>query len=318
MRRAQGPDGALSASRAAYVGGCIATSNALAGKQYGIPVRGTHAHSWVTAFPDESAAFAAYAAVMPHHVVLLVDTYDTLTGIKHAIEVGKQLRQNNSDLYGIRLDSGDMGALSIQARQLLDAAGFSQTQIMASNSLDEYAIQKLKTEGAAISLWGVGTNLVTANDYPALDGVYKLSALCDEQGQWQYKLKISEDPIKASNPGIHQVRRYYWQGKAFIDVLYDIDIQIPEFPAVVLFDAAQTEITLTQYDHFIDLLVPVFRQGKCVNPPETIHQLRERALQNVTTFYQQQGDTPYPIALEKKLYDKKQQLVSAARTRNSA
>ncbi|HVY54120.1 MAG TPA: nicotinate phosphoribosyltransferase, partial [Gammaproteobacteria bacterium] len=226
MRRAQGPDGALSASRAAYVGGCIATSNALAGKRFGIPVRGTHAHSWVTAFSHEREAFEAYAKVMPHHIVLLVDTYDTIKGVKHAIEVGKKLREQGGDLYGIRLDSGDMSKLSIIARQLLDDAGFTETQIMASNSLDEYVIERFKAQGAKISVWGVGTNLVTANDCSALDGVYKLSALRDENGNWQYKLKISEDPIKVSNPGIHQVRRFYSKGKAIIDVLYDLELNI--------------------------------------------------------------------------------------------
>src|SRR5579872_2098236 len=143
LRRAQGPDGALSASRASYIGGCAATSKILAGKLYDIPVRGTHAHSWVTAFADELSAFSAYAEVMPHNCVLLVDTYDTIAGVRHAIEIGKRLRERGAELLGVRLDSGDMAALSIQARQLLDEAGFQQTQIIASNSLDEYAIQQM-------------------------------------------------------------------------------------------------------------------------------------------------------------------------------
>lgn len=316
MRRAQGPDGALSASRAAYIGGCTATSNALAGKLYDLPVRGTHAHSWVTVFPDELHAFEAYSDVMPHSVVLLVDTYDSLQGVRHAIEIGKKLRDKNSKLYGIRLDSGDMGALSIQARILLDEAGFTETQIMASNSLDEYAIQKLKTQGAKISVWGVGTNLVTAYDHPALDGVYKLSSLRDEKGEWEYKLKISEDPIKVSNPGIHQVRRYYLQDRALMDVIYDLALGIPDVPQVVLFDKQQTLVELEEYDRFVDLLLPVFRQGQLVRPLESIHALRERAIKNVADFLKDQEGAIYPVGIEKNLYDKKQALMNEMRTRN--
>jgi len=316
MRRAQGPDGALSASRAAYVGGCTATSNALAGKHYDLPVRGTHAHSWVTAFPDELSAFEAYADVMPHSVILLVDTYDTLRGVAHAIEIGKKLRAKNSSLYGIRLDSGDMGALSIQARAMLDAEGFQDTQIMASNSLDEYAIARLKSQGAKISVWGVGTHLVTANDCSALDGVYKLSLLRDEQGQWQYKLKVSDDPIKVSNPGMHQVRRFYSGGQPVIDVLYDLALGIPEAPQVILFHPEHTEMTVADYDRYEDLLLPVFLHGQRVRPPESIHALRERAMQNVAAFLEGREDKTYPVALEKNLYEKKQALVAQARRRN--
>lgn len=209
MRRAQGPDGALSASRAAYIGGCAATSNVLAGKVYDIPVRGTHSHSWVTAFPDELAAFSAYAKVMPHNCVLLVDTFDTIQGVKNAIEVGKQLRLAGGELTGVRLDSGDMNALSQAARKLLDEADFKETKIIASNSLDEYVVKKMKADGAQVSIWGVGTHLVTSYDHPALDGVYKLSAIKDEQGHWLYKLKLSEQAVKVSNPGIYQVRRFF-------------------------------------------------------------------------------------------------------------
>jgi nicotinate phosphoribosyltransferase len=309
MRRAQGPDGSLSASRAAYIGGCDGTSNALAGKHYGIPVRGTHAHSWVTAFPDELSAFEAYAEVMPHHIVLLVDTYDTLMGVKNAIKIGKKLREKGGDLYGIRLDSGDMSALSIEARRLLDEAGFQETQIMASNSLDEYVIQNFKAKGAKISAWGVGTNLVTANDWPALDGVYKLSALCNGEGDWEYKLKISDDPIKVSNPGIHQVRRYYVKDRAVIDVLYDLELNIDEHPEVVLFDTALTHFKVKEYDRFEDLLIPIFKKGKRVQGDISIHQLRESAIKNVADFISQNGEKTYPVAIEKKLYDKKCQLV---------
>lgn len=311
LRRAQGPDGALSASRAAYIGGCTATSNTLAGKQYGIPVRGTHAHSWVTAFPDEMTAFSAYSEVMPHNCVLLVDTFDTITGVKHAIEIGKQLRLKQAELLGIRLDSGDMAALSIKARKLLDEAGFTKTRIIASNSLDEYVIQDMKQQGAKISTWGVGTNLMTAYDQPALDGVYKLSAIRDEQNKWVYKLKLSEQPVKISNPGIHQVRRFIKDGKSIMDVLYDQEIGITTSAEAISLDAPHTTQSIS-FDSFVDLLTPVFQQGKYVYPDTSIHQIRENAIKNVTQLVRQHANHTYPVKLEKGLHELKQRLVKEA------
>src|SRR6266478_6009201 len=185
LRRAQGPDGALSAARAAYIGGCAATSNALAGKLLGIPVRGTHAHSWVMLFDSEREAFDAYARAMPHNVVLLVDTYDTLQGVRNAIETGKWLRAQGRDLAGIRLDSGDLAWLSLEARKLLDAAGFTRTVIYASNELDEHLIASLKQQGAKIAAWGVGTRMITGAEDAALGGIYKLSAVRVRGGPWK-------------------------------------------------------------------------------------------------------------------------------------
>lgn len=309
MRRAQGPDGALSASRAAYIGGCTATSNVLAGKRYGIPVQGTHAHSWVTAFPDEMSAFLSYAKVMPHNCVLLVDTYDTLQGVKNAIEVGKQLRAQGAPLRGIRLDSGDMATLSQQARALLDAAGLNDTKIIASNSLDEYAIHTLKQQGASISVWGVGTHLTTAYDQPALDGVYKLSAIRDDRGEWEYKIKLSEQVVKVSNPGIYQVRRYYQQNQLVMDVMYDEEMGMPASLECVAFDEQSTHRVLGDVDRSIDLLVPVFRKGKKVYPEESIHVVRQRGLVNVSAFYDAFDVRDYPVTLEKNLFNLKQQLI---------
>lgn len=284
LRRAQGPDGALSASRAAFIGGCDATSNVLAGKLYGIPVRGTHAHSWVTVFADEIAAFEAYSEVMPYNCVLLVDTYDSIQGVKNAIAIGKKLQEKGAQLRGVRLDSGDLAELSIKARELLDAAGFTETRIIASNSLDEYVIKELKNRGAQISTWGVGTNLVTAYDYPALDGVYKLSALRDEKGEWQYKIKLSEQAVKVSNPGLHQVRRFFRRGKSVMDVLYDTELGIVSSPEIVSLDAPHQQKEITDYDSCIDLLIPIFRQGKLVFIEEPINVLRERSKQQVSQF----------------------------------
>lgn len=310
MRRAQGPDGALAASRASYVGGCEATSNVLAGKKYNIPVRGTHAHSWVTAFPSEKEAFEAYAKIMPHNCVLLVDTYDTLQGVKNAIEVGKKLRAQGAELRGIRLDSGDLAALSIKARALLDAAGFQDTQIIASNSLDEYVITKLKEQGAPISIWGVGTNLVTAYDHPALDGVYKLSALRDEDGRWAYKLKLSEQAVKISNPGIYQVRRFFVKQKHVMDIMYDVELGIPKTPELISLESPHSSQKLAKYDHAVDLLQPIFAKGKLVYKEESLQAIREKAIAEVNQFLQTHAEKMYPVGLEKALHELKQRLIS--------
>jgi nicotinate phosphoribosyltransferase len=310
LRRAQGPDGALSASRAAYIGGCNATSNVLAGKMYDIPVRGTHAHSWVTAFPSEAQAFQAYATIMPDNCTLLVDTYNTLQGVKNAIAIGKRLRKNaQADLLGIRLDSGDMATLSKKARKLLDHAGFTQTHIIASNSLDEYIITELKKQHATINAWGVGTSLVTAYDQPALDGVYKLAALQNDDGSWDYKLKLSEQEIKVSNPGRHQVRRYFKENHALMDVIYDLDVNISSQPEAITLDPPLHHIYVNEFDRYEDLLIPVYRQGQLVEATNDIHNTRQFAMQEVDKFIQQHGQGIYPVGLEKRLHALKQDLI---------
>lgn len=310
LRRAQGPDGALSASRAAYVGGCDATSNVLAGKLYDIPVRGTHAHSWVTAFSSEEKAFDAYAKVMPHNCVLLVDTYDSLQGVAHAITVGKKLREQDAKLIGIRLDSGDFVTLSKKARHLLDDHGFQDTAIIASNSLDEYVIEKLKKQGAPITTWGVGTNLVTAYDHAALDGVYKLSAIRDEQGHWVYKIKLSEQVEKVSNPGIYQVRRFFLDEQFVADLMYDVKLGAPEEPELISLQAPHTGIKLGNYDAAVDLLEPIYAKGKLIYNAKSIHTIREEALQQVSLFLQAYQGQVYPVGLEKNLHQMKQRLIN--------
>lgn len=300
MRRAQGPDGALSASRAAYIGGCIGTSNTLAGKLYDIPVRGTHAHSWVTAFPDEASAFAAYANVMPHNSILLVDTYNTITGVKHAIETGRVLRAKGHELLGIRLDSGDLAALSIQARALLDEAGFENTMILASNSLDEYVIADLKKQGAKISAWGVGTSLATASDQPALDGVYKLSALQNKDGIWEDKIKLSEQVAKTSNPGRQGVKRYLKNQLPVLDVIYDIQ--------------AGAENVNCEHDKVIDLLTPIYQKGKLVYCQPSIHAIHEHALETVKQFLLMKHDEKHSVVLDKHIATIKQQLIEKLKT----
>jgi nicotinate phosphoribosyltransferase len=207
LRRAQGPDGALSASRAAFIGGAAGTSNVLAGKEFGIPVLGTMAHSWVMAFPGEEEAFKAYADMYPSKTIFLIDTYDTLkSGALNAIKAGRQLAAEGKN-FGVRLDSGDMHYLSVEVRKMLDAAGFPKATITVSNDLDESIIQTLTDAGAPIDTWGVGTQMVTGGTDPAFTGVYKLAAREDETGGLMAAIKFSENPEKTTNPGVKQVWR---------------------------------------------------------------------------------------------------------------
>lgn len=277
LRRAHGIDGGLSASRAAYLGGCAGTSNVLAGKAFGIPVRGTVAHSWVMSFADEREAFAAWAEAMPNNSVFLVDTYDTLQGVRHAIDAGRELRKRGYDLTGIRLDSGDLAYLSLEARRLLDEAGFAEAAIMASNNLDEHLIASLKEQGAAISAWGVGTQLATAYDEPALGGVYKLTAVRDRPDlAWSYRLKLSEQVSKASVPGLLQVRRFSRDGEFLADMIYDEQLGPGDSRVIVdPVDSTRTK-KLPPNARWEDLLVPVFRKGQAVMDIPSLDTIRER------------------------------------------
>eukprot|EP01059_Diplonema_ambulator_P013989 TRINITY_DN24775_c0_g1_i1.p1 TRINITY_DN24775_c0_g1~~TRINITY_DN24775_c0_g1_i1.p1 ORF type:complete len:474 (+),score=137.10 TRINITY_DN24775_c0_g1_i1:52-1473(+) len=231
LRRAQGPDGGVSVSRAAFIGGCTATSNCLAGKLFKIPVKGTHSHSWVMSFKEEMDAFQAYADVFPHSTVLLVDTYDTDDGIMKAVEVGKRLAAKGHKLDGIRLDSGDLAAHSIKARQAFDSEGLDYVKIVASDDLDESRITDFISRGARIDVWGVGTRLATCYDQPALGCVYKLAAV-DEGDGWRYVMKAAVAcPSKASIPGALKVMRYKDKnGVCVKDVIYDNPEGLPEPP----------------------------------------------------------------------------------------
>jgi len=319
-RRAQGIDGALAASRAAYIGGCAGTSNVLAGRLFGIPVRGTHAHSWVMVFDDEPQAFAAYADAMPGNCLFLVDTYDSLEGVRHAIEVGKRLRAGGHELLGIRLDSGDLAYLSVEARRLLDEAGFERAVIVASNDLDEHIIQSLKDQAAAIGVWGVGTKLATAFDEPALGGVYKLGALRDPGGPWQYKLKLSEQTAKISTPGVLQVRRFDGPGGALADAVYD-ESQPPRGPWTLVdpLDATRRR-TIPGGNPGRDLLVPVFRGGTRVYDPPPLDATRAHLARELASFHAgvKRFVNPhrFPVGLERGLFDLKTELVLAARARH--
>lgn len=319
LRRAQGIDGALAASRAAYLGGCVATSNVLAGKLYDIPVKGTHAHSWIMSFTSEMTAFETYAAAMPNNCIFLVDTFNTLEGVKKAIQVGYQLQAQGHQLVGIRLDSGDLATLSQQARTLLDAAGFHQARIVASNDLDEYTIAQLKAKGAAIDTWGVGTKLITAYDQPALGGVYKLTAIRDDpMDAWQYRLKLSDEPAKVSNPGMLQVRRFKdMQGMLHSDMLYD-QLHAPTLQPT-LFDFEGKKQVLPENSSYEDLLIPVWRQGQPVTTLPTLSTLRERVQAQLANCPEEikslANPAPYPVGLEARLFALKTDLMAQAKNK---
>ena len=317
LRRAQGIDGGLAASRAAYIGGVAATSNVLAGRLFDIPVKGTHAHSWVMSFEDEMAAFEAYAEAMPNNCVFLVDTYDTVEGVKKAITVGRQLRDRGYEMVGIRLDSGDLAWLSIEARRLLDDAGFPDATIVASNDLDERLIEDLKHQNAQINVWGVGTKLATAYDQPALGGVYKLSAVREPNGDWEPRVKLSEQAIKVSNPGIQQVRRYRTEQEFVADAIYDERLGFGDLARIVDPMDPTRQRVLPSDGQFEDLLIPIFRTGKSVYEPPTIHASRSRTKEQLAMLHQgvRRFVNPhqYAVGLEANLHEQKTELILKSR-----
>jgi nicotinate phosphoribosyltransferase len=317
LRRAQGVDGALSASRAAYIGGCAATSNVLAGKLYGIPVKGTHAHSWVMSFDTEIEAFERYAAVMPNNCVFLVDTYDTLEGVRQAVEVGRKLRQSGHEMVGVRLDSGDLAYLSIEARRILDEAGFPNAAIIASNDLDEHIMESLNTQGAQIAVWGVGTKLATAYDQPALGGVYKLGALRNGDGAWEPKLKLSEQAAKTSIPGILQVRRYENEQGLAGDMIYDELSGIDERGTIVDVKDPTRRKKLASVSRATDLLTPVVRGGEVVAAIDDLEQIRRRVRAGLEqlhpTIRRLMNPHEYPVGMDVGLFERRDEMIRAAR-----
>lgn len=316
LRRAQGINGALTASRSSFIGGCDATSNTLAGKMYGIPVRGTHSHSWVMAFNSELEAFQTYANCLPQQGVFLVDTYNTLEGVKKAIQVGLE----GKPLHGVRLDSGDLAFLSIEARKLLDSAGFVDCKIIASNELDETIISDLKRQGAKIDIWGVGTHLVTGKGQQALDGVYKLSAIREKGADWRYTLKLSEQMLKVSNPGILQIRRFKNEQGYFADALYDEKKSIRGSCHLVdLWDQTQERVISGEVP-FEDLLVSIFKEGKLVYNLPALAAIRERTQNQLKAFPKniQRFLNPhkYEVWMEEKLWKLKMELIKNLRKKD--
>ncbi len=318
FRRSQGMNGSLAAARASYVGGCVGTSNVFAGRTYGIPVLGTHAHSWIMAFQNEREAFFRYADALPNNCVFLVDTYDSISGVKHAIEAARRLEKKGHQVAGIRLDSGDLAALSIKARALLDEAGFSHAKIVASNELDEHRIRQLKQAGAKIQVWGVGTRLATAFDQPALDGVYKLAGVrADPAKRWRFSVKLSENEAKVPNPGIQQVRRFFDGDAPLVDVVYNAEDSPRKDWRYALLEDPDRQKSVPAHTRWKDLLQPVFRAGELVVERENIAESRKRTLSALGVLDKGflRVDTPerYPVGLEGRLGALKRDLVAEAR-----
>jgi len=322
LRRAQGVDGALSASRAAFIGGAAATSNTLAGKQFGIPVRGTMAHSWVMAFRSEREAFEKYAQTYPDGTVLLIDTYDTLgSGIENAIEVGKKLASEGHTGFGVRLDSGDLEYLSKAVRQRLDAAGLADARIMASNELDEQIVEQLVTRGAPIDAWGVGTHLVTGGGDPALTGVYKICARLDG-ARWVPTIKVSNNPEKVTNPGIKQVWRFTNAAGGPLADLIGLDDDPPKPGAShQLYHPSgdYRSFKLEEYAAVAPLLAPRMRQGKIQDALEDPATARQRAISELDrlddTYKRLINPHVYKVSLSTGLRDLKARLIREAPTR---
>lgn len=294
LRRAQGPDAGIYGARAAMIAGCIGTSNVLCGKMFDVPVKGTHAHSWIMSFPDELTAFRTYARLYPQACILLVDTYDTLgSGVPNAIRVFQEMRDAgiNLSFYGIRLDSGDLAYLSKEAKKMLDAAGFQDAVISASNDLDEHLIASLKLQGAAINSWGVGTNLITSKDTPSFGGVYKLAAIKDKaSGAFIPKIKLSENAEKITNPGNKTIRRIYNKatGKIIADLICLVDEKFDTSNSLLLFDPTETwkKTHLAPGSYTMrELMVPVFLNGKQVYQSPSVMDLQKYCTQEKNTLW---------------------------------
>jgi len=341
LRRSQGVDGGLTAARAAYIGGCAGTSNLQAGQQFGIPVSGTQAHSWIMFFENEREAFEAYARAMPNNCIFLVDTYNSIDGIRHAIEIGSELRRQGHEMIGVRLDSGDGVALSIKARRMLDEAGFANAKIVCSGDLDEYMIVDLKQRGAKIDVWGVGAKLSTGQPDAALDGIYKLGAIRRPGGEWQYRIKLSEESAKASVPGSLQVRRFHESdGRFMADAIYEIDhgvsvpceivdpetnhrLTIGDASAIasvgeaVGFPRDDNVVPYSGPAHFTDLLVPIFRGGQLVYQAPNIDKSREHVRKQLSCappeILRLKDPAPYKIGLERSLHELRSSLISRAK-----
>ena len=322
LRRAQGVDGGLSAARAAYIGGCAGTSNLQAGQRYRIPVSGTQAHSWIMFFETETEAFQTYAKAMPNNCVFLVDTYDSIEGVRHAIDVARQLRKDGHEMIGVRLDSGDRVALSIEARRMLDEAGFTNVKIVCSGDLDEDEIADMKQRGAKIDLWGVGTKLTTGWPDAALGGIYKLGAVRRPGTQWQYRIKLSNEPAKTSCPGSLQVRRFHQPDSRFIaDAIYEIDHGVRE-PCEIVDIETKKETNIPAKTGYSDLLVPIFRRGELVYEAPNIEASREHARGQLSCappeILRLHNPAPYKIGLEKSLHELRSKLIARAKKQCSS
>ena len=321
LRRAQGPDAGIYGARAAIIGGCAGTSNVLTGKMFDVPVLGTHAHSWVMSFPSEVEAFRCYAKTFPNACTFLVDTYDTLrSGVPNAIKVFKEMQADGIELknYGIRLDSGDLAYLSKKARKMLDDAGFEEATICASNDLDEYLIHDLKMQGAAIDSWGVGTNLITSKDCPSFGGVYKLAAIQNKNGEFEPKIKLSENTEKITNPGNKTVYRIYEKetGKMKADYICFVDEEINPEEDLLLFDPSETwkKTKMKAGTYTVrEMMQPIFINGECVYTSPSVKEIAAYCRQEKDTLWDESKRLFNPhqmyIDLSPRLYEVKKQLL---------
>ena len=312
LRRAQGPDAGIYGARAAIIGGATGTSNVLTGQMFDIPVKGTHAHSWVMSFDSELDAFRAFAEVYPDTCLLLVDTYDTIQGIKNAITVFNELKQNGHKPIGIRLDSGDLAYLSKVARKMLDDAGFKDAVVMASGDIDEYLLQSLNAQGAKIDMYGVGTKLITSEDTPSLGGVYKLSAI-EHGGKMEPRMKISDSLVKVTNPGFKTLYRLYDKsGMAVADLIALKDEKIPK-PLVLTHETERWKTTtLKDYD-IRPMHHKIFENGKCVYKTPTLKEIVRFALAEKNKFWDEYKriDNPqiYKVNISDGLYELKHKIL---------
>lgn len=316
LRRAQGPDAGLYGARAAIIGGCVGTSNVMTGQLFDVPILGTHAHSWVQKFPSELAAFRAYANTYPDKTMLLIDTYNTMeSGLPNAIKVFDELREKGYEPIGVRIDSGDLDYLSKEVRSVLDAAGYPDAKITASNDLDEYTITSLKSQGAKIDVWGVGTRLITSSDWSSLGGVYKLSAAV-ENGVLTPKIKLSEAPEKINNPGYKKLVRIYNKNShmAEADLLMLEEESIDEKAPLTIFDPTYTWKKKTFRSYYTkELLKPLFVDGKCVYERKSISEIKAFADREKASFWPQylRNSAPekFKVDLSQKLWDLKARLI---------
>ena len=319
-RRAHNVDAAVYGARAAYIGGAVGTATVLAGQLFNIPISGTMAHSWVMCFDNEYEAFKAYAESYPDSTVLLVDTYDVLkSGVPNAIRIAKEiLEPMGKRLKGIRIDSGDLAYLSKKARRMLDDAGFTDAVISASNDLDEYLIETLKAQGAAITSWGVGTNLITAKDNPAFGGVYKLAAIMNENGDFIPKIKLSENSEKITNPGNKTVYRIYEKetGKIKADLICLVGETFNENTPLLLFDPTEpwkkTKLAPGTYT-LREIMVPIFQNGTCCYASPKVMDIRLYCQQELDTLWDETKRLVNPhevyVDLSQQLYDTKIRLL---------
>ncbi len=322
MRRSPSLSSSVFASRAAFIGGCVATSNTLAGQEFGIPVRGTQSHSWVTAFDTEEDAFKAYASHIPESMnVFLVDTFSTLKGVETAIKVGHDLRQQGKRLVGIRIDSGDLAWLSKQARHMLDTNGFADAKIFVSNEVDEYVIESIYREGGKIDCWGVGTKLIAAGGNEPLGCVYKLSALKrgDDKG-WQYKIKISEQAAKTSIPGVQQVKRFIGDDGEYLgDMIFNEADDNVSNNIIDPLDSNHKKTFPSNCKSKL-LLKPIIKKGVIVYQFPSLSSIQERTKTEMNSIHygikRFMNPHIYPVGIEESLYYLRNELKNYFRLTN--